>query len=179
VSTQRLQAGAEQAQSEAIKRLRGSAVEAEAERRAAQTGYAGLVTRTIAFALDAAVINGVAATVGVTVGLGLSILHLPEQADAAIAAVMAALYVVWSLGYFVVFWSTNGQTPGNRVMSIRVIDARRRGHLKPRRALLRFGALCVAAIPLLAGIWMMLWDDQSRCLQDRIARTVVVYEPDD
>jgi hypothetical protein len=60
-------------------------------------------------------------------------------------------------------------------MHIRVIDRRRRGPLKPRRALLRFIGLCLAALPLLAGLWMMLWDDRGRCLQDRIARTVVVY----
>jgi uncharacterized RDD family membrane protein YckC len=35
----------------------------------------------------------------------------------------------------------------------------------------------LAAIPLLAGFLMMLWDDRRRCLQDRLARTVVVYAP--
>jgi len=30
-------------------------------------------------------------------------------------------------------------------------------------------------IPLGAGIAMMLWDRRARCLQDRLARTVVVH----
>jgi uncharacterized RDD family membrane protein YckC len=133
------------------------------------------VTRALAFALDAAIVNAASLLVGVTVGLGLSVLHLPEAADVVIAAILAATALVWTVGYFVFFWSSTGQTPGDRVMRIRVIDSRRRGPLGPRRALVRFVGLVLAAIPLLAGFLMMLWDDRRRCLQDRMARTVVVY----
>ena len=163
------------AQVEAIRRLRGAAAIASDNGGAA--GYAGLVTRSIAFALDGLVVNGAAAIVGVTVGLGLSVLHLPEDADKVIAAVLAGLWLLWSIGYFVFFWSSTGQTPGSRVMRIRVIDGRGRAALKPRRALLRVVGLYLAAIPLLAGYLMMLWDDRGRCLQDRLARTLVVYAP--
>jgi uncharacterized RDD family membrane protein YckC len=167
----------QQAQMDAIRRLRGAPPAPTAADTAANGSYAGLVTRVIAFAIDAAIINGVAALVGVTVGLALSILHLPEQADAAIGALLGALLILWSISYFVFFWSSTGQTPGSRAMCITVVDGRRRGPLKPRRALLRFGGLCLAALPLGAGLWIMLWDDRSRCLQDRLARTVVVYTP--
>jgi uncharacterized RDD family membrane protein YckC len=139
--------------------------------------YPGLVTRALAFALDAAVVNGCALVIGVVVGLGLSILHLPERADVVIAAVMGGLWVIWTVGYFALFWSTTGQTPGDRVMRIRVVPGRGGGRLRPARAILRFGAVILAAIPLLAGFLMMLWDDRRRCLQDRLARTVVVYAP--
>jgi uncharacterized RDD family membrane protein YckC len=135
------------------------------------------VTRALAFAIDGAVVNGAALVVGVVVGLGLSILHLPEAADVAIAAILGGLWVLWTVSYFAFFWSTTGQTPGDRVMQIRVVDDRERGPLKPRRAILRFGGVILAAIPLLAGIVMMLWDDRGRCLQDRLARTVVIEAP--
>jgi len=92
-----------------------------------------------------------------------------------IAAVLGAAYVAWGVGYFVFFWSSTGQNPGDRVMCVKVIDGRNRGPLKPRRALLRFIGLVLAALPLLAGIVIMLWDDRRRCLHDRLARTVVVY----
>lgn len=137
--------------------------------------YAGLVTRTLAFGLDAAVVNGVAALVAVVIGLGASLLHLPKQADTALAAIGVAAWVLWSVAYFGFFWSTTGQTPGDRIMGIQVVDRRGRGPLKPRRAVARFGFLLLAAIPLFAGILMMLWDERGRCLQDRLARTVVVY----
>jgi uncharacterized RDD family membrane protein YckC len=165
------------AQEEAIRRLRGGAAIAGDSDVYHSAGYPGLVTRSIAFAIDGLVVNGAAGILAVIVGLGVSILHLPEQADAAIAAVMAGLWLLWSVSYFVFFWSSTGQTLGSRVMRIRVIDGRGRGALKPRRALLRVAGLYLAAVPLLAGYWMMLWDDRSRCLQDRLARTLVVYAP--
>lgn len=162
---------ARRAQTEAIRRARGRSP----ERGTDAGGYAGLITRTIAFAIDGALIWAVAATVGVVVGLGVSLLHLPSKADAAIAAALAALALLWPAAYFVFFWSSAGQTPGARVMSIAVLDSHGLAGLKPRRALLRFVGLCVAAIPLGAGILIMLFDSRRRCLQDRLARTVVVY----
>ncbi|MFI5009020.1 MAG: RDD family protein [Solirubrobacterales bacterium] len=170
-----------QAQAAAIRRRARSeapAAPAAATRQQllAEGAYAGLVSRVIAFSLDAALVNGCALAVGVAVGLGLSILHLPSQADTAIAAVMGVLWIVWSVGYFAFFWSTTGQTPGNRVMRIQVL-ARGGGQLKPLRSAIRFGCVILAAIPLLAGILMMLWDDRRRCLQDRLTRTVVLYSP--
>jgi uncharacterized RDD family membrane protein YckC len=168
-----------QAQAAALRRSRrGSIPETDA-----QTGlptidaYAGLVTRTIAFSLDAALVNGVALLVGVAIGLGVSILHLPKQVETAIAAILGVVWVLWLVGYFAFFWSTTGQTPGDRVMRIRVIDRHNRGPLRPLRAALRFGGVILAAIPLFAGILIMLWDDHQRCLQDRLARTIVVYVP--
>jgi uncharacterized RDD family membrane protein YckC len=138
--------------------------------------YAGLATRTIAFALDAAVINGAAAITGVAIGLGVSILHLSEQAETVIAGALAVAYVVWSIVYFLFFWSTSGQTPGNRVMRIRVLDGRHMRPVRPVRAVIRFAGLILAALPFLAGFVIMLWDDRRRCLQDRIAHTIVIED---
>ncbi len=147
-----------------------------AEAADAQTTYvyAGLVTRAIAFALDASIVNLVAAITGVVVGLGVSILHLPEQADAAIAAVLGVLWVIWSALYFALFWSTTGETPGNRVLGIRVIDSHSHKPVHPTQGVLRYGGIILAAIPLGAGFIIMLWDDRGRALQDRLARTVVI-----
>ena len=167
--------GTRQAQRAAAARLRPPA--SIVVDPALATPYAGLATRALALAIDAAVIDGVALFVGVIVGLGLSLLHLPSEVNKILAGVGALVWVLWSVGYFVFFWSTTGQTPGNRVMSITVLDVRGRGRLKPRRALLRFFALCAGAAALLAGIVIMLWDDRRRCFQDRVARTVVLYTP--
>jgi uncharacterized RDD family membrane protein YckC len=58
-----------------------------------------------------------------------------------------------------------------------VIDSRGAPGLKPRRALIRVAGLVLATIPLFAGFLIMLWDSRRRCLQDRLARTVVVHAP--
>lgn len=143
----------------------------------AKTPYAGLATRLIALALDAVVVDGIALFAAVTVGLGLSLLHMPSEVNKILAGLGALIWVLWSIGYFVFFWSTTGQTPGSRMMSIVVLDTEGRGRLKPRRALLRFFALCAGAAALLLGILIMLWDPRRRCFHDRVARTVVVYAP--
>lgn len=140
--------------------------------------YVGLVSRTIAFALDAAAINVVAILVAAVVTVGLSVLRIPDGVRTAIIAVGGAAYALWVVGYFVTFWSTTGQTPGSRVLRIRVVPARG-GHLPPGRAVLRFVGVTLAAIPLCAGFLLILVDDRRRGLQDLLARTVVIEAPQD
>lgn len=139
--------------------------------------YVGLVTRTIAFTLDAIIITVVALTVDIGVGLAVSVLHLPSPVKKALVAVAAGVFVLWTIGYFVGFWSTTGQTPGNRVMQFKILTTK--GEVqKPRRALLRCGGVVLAALPLFAGILWIAFDGRRRGLQDLLARTVAVEAPD-
>ena len=84
--------------------------------------------------------------------------------------------LLWTAGYFVAFWSATGQTPGNRVMRIRVVTASGE-RVKPRRGVVRCVGLVLAALPLFAGYALILFDRQRRGLQDRLAGTVVVEAP--
>ena len=138
--------------------------------------YEGLVTRAIAFAIDAAIVDLIALLVGVTVGLALSILPIGDTATVVLVACGGVAFIVWTLAYFAVFWSTTGQTPGSRLMQIRVI-AENGERLKPRRAVLRFGALVLAALPLFAGFLPILVDARRRGVHDMAAHTVVVRAP--
>ena len=135
--------------------------------------YVGLVTRALAFALDAAIINLVAIVTGAVVALTLSVVSLPEELQTVALAIGGAAYMLWCVGYFVVFWSTTGQTPASRIFAIRVLPATGE-RLRPRRALVRFVGLTLAALPLFAGYLLILVDDRRRGLHDRLARTVVV-----
>jgi uncharacterized RDD family membrane protein YckC len=145
----------------------------------AEPSYEGLVTRAIAFALDAAIINLVAITVAAGVALALSVLHFPDSLDPVLIAVGGAAYVFWSIGYFVIFWSSTGETPGDRFMRIRVCLADSGDPPHPMRALVRLGALVVAVIPLFAGLLPILIDARRRGLHDMLAGTVVVAAPDE
>jgi uncharacterized RDD family membrane protein YckC len=78
--------------------------------------YEGLVTRGIAFTVDAAVINVVAIVVAASTALILSVLSAPEWLDTVAVAVGGVVFLGWTIGYFVVFWWTTGQTPGDRLM---------------------------------------------------------------
>jgi uncharacterized RDD family membrane protein YckC len=137
--------------------------------------FAGLATRTLAFAVDALIINVVAWLVGALVVLGLSVLTVPAEVRTLIAAVGAGAALLWSATYFVFFWSGNGQTPGDRLLGITVREAGTLGPLRVRRAALRVLALPLSALPLCAGFLLILVDRRRRALHDRIARTVVVY----
>ena len=89
------------------------------------------------------------------------------------------LFLLWTIGYFATFWSTTGQTPGDRLMRIRVCDADSGEPIGFGRAVLRLVYLTLAAIPLLAGFLPILFDDRRRGLQDMLAGTVVVSAPDE
>jgi len=144
---------------------------------ATELRYEGLVTRAIAFAIDAAVIDLVAIVVAGGVALALSVLSLPDSLDPVLIAVGGGLFLAWSVGYFVTFWSTTGQTPGSRLMRIMVCSAADGSILRPRRAAFRFACLILAAIPLLAGFLPILVDDRRRGVHDMLAGTVVVEAP--
>jgi uncharacterized RDD family membrane protein YckC len=157
--------------------VRGPAAASE-QAPAGQYAYQGLVTRAIAFAVDAAIINLVAIAVAGGVALALSVLAFPNSLEPVLIALGGAAYVLWSMGYFVVFWSSTGETPGNRLMRIRVCVADSDAPPRPLRALARLASLVLAVTPLFAGLLPILVDDRRRGLHDMLAGTVVVGVPD-
>jgi uncharacterized RDD family membrane protein YckC len=140
--------------------------------------YAGFVSRAIAFAIDVALIDLAAAFVAIVVGLGISAFNLPDIVVTIAIAIGGLAFLAWSIGYFAMFWSTTGQTPGARVMGVRVVCARDDEPVRLRSAVVRLGGMVLAALPLFAGFLLILVDDRRRGLQDRLARTVVVYASD-
>jgi uncharacterized RDD family membrane protein YckC len=150
------------------------AVVGEADAATAPAEYIGLVTRAIAFAVDAAVIQLVAIAVGGTIALILTVVSLPDELDTVLVVVGSVAYVLWLVGYFVVFWSTTGQTPGNRLLQIRVSRVVDGAAPRTGAAVLRFAGVILATLPLFAGFLPILFDDRRRGLHDMLAGTVVV-----
>jgi uncharacterized RDD family membrane protein YckC len=138
--------------------------------------YAGLATRVIAFAVDAALIDLAALVVAAAGALISSLLHFPNGLQNVLVVIGAGAFVLWSVAYFVAFWSTTGQTPGARVMQIRVLTAGGE-RVGPKRALLRCVGVVLAALPLFLGFVRILFDAKRRGFQDRLAATVVVATP--
>jgi uncharacterized RDD family membrane protein YckC len=136
--------------------------------------YAGLVTRTVALAMDAAALTvGFAVASGV-VGLILSLFTAVEVTSPGAVIGVAGGWTVVVVSYFVLFWTLAGATPGMRLMRMRVVDGRGDPPGLGRAALRLVGAV-LAAIPLFAGYLLVLVDDRRRGLHDMIAGTVVVY----
>ena len=139
--------------------------------------YPGLITRAVAFVVDAVIINLVAIVVEGAVAIAVSVFHLPKEIKQLLLILGGVAYVLWTIAYFVVFWSTTGQTPGSRMMQIRVVHEGGRG-VGPRRGVVRVLRMVLAALPLFAGYALIVFDSRRRGLQDRLARTVVVEAPE-
>jgi uncharacterized RDD family membrane protein YckC len=135
--------------------------------------YVGLITRGIGFAIDVAIIDLVALIVAAGGALIITIFHFPHDLKTAMEVIGVVAYILWSIGYFVGFWSTTGQTPGGRMMQCRVITTDG-GRIGMKRAFVRCVGLVLAALPLFAGYLLSPFDRRRRGLQDRLARTVVI-----
>ncbi|MGZ4220574.1 MAG: RDD family protein [Solirubrobacteraceae bacterium] len=160
--------------------LRASPAQAASQARATAVteetpihiGYAGLVTRAVAIGIDALVINGIAVITGAIINL-IAALFGHEGDLSPVAAVLGG--AAWSAAYFTLLWSLTGQTPGDRLMGIRVFSTSS-DRILIRQAFVRYWAMLLAALPLGAGFVPVLTDDRRRGLHDRIANTVVRWD---
>src|SRR5262245_15522023 len=137
--------------------------------------YAGISTRAAALAMDALA--------------ALSIFVLASAVFALIASLVGGIrphwlagsllgagWIIVAGGYFVLFWSAAGQTPGMRMMRLRVLRPDG-GGLSVGRAIVRVVGLALAIIPLFAGFLPALFDERRRALPDYLANTVVLHDP--
>jgi uncharacterized RDD family membrane protein YckC len=136
--------------------------------------YAGIATRAVGLAIDAALAQAIVFAGGAVLALVGSLVtdvHL-----GTVGRLLAgAAWLLTVMCYFTLFWSTAGQTPGMRLMGIRVATAQG-VHPGVIRSLWRVVWLGLAIIPLFAGFLPVLIDNRRRALQDFLAATVVVYD---
>ncbi len=141
--------------------------------REGRMAFAGLVTRGLALALDAAIVNGVLLALSALVALIVSALFDdPDTAATVVAGTFA--WVVGGSIYLVAFWSLTGQTPGMRFMGIGVAGADGT-RLRPGRSLRRLFGMALAVATAMLGFAAAMFNDRRRGLHDRIADSVVVY----
>jgi uncharacterized RDD family membrane protein YckC len=112
-----------------------------------QVHYVGLVTRIVSWGVDELLINLVALLTGVGVALVAAIFPITKNLRPLFIVIGGVVYVLWTAGYFVGFWSTTGQTPGARFMQVRLVTPSG-GRVKPARALVRWVGMNAAMLPL-------------------------------
>ena len=156
-------------------RRRAMAVDDSAGRRPREPGaYAGLATRGIALVVDVVLINLVFLIGGALVGL-VGSLFGKLRPEWLVGALVGSAWLIVVTVYFVAFWSTTGQTPGMRLMQLRITRGTGRS-LGVVRSVVRLIGLALAIIPLFAGFLTVLFDGRRRALQDFLAGTVVRYD---
>jgi uncharacterized RDD family membrane protein YckC len=144
-------------------------------RRVGRPIYAGAVTRTLALALDAAVLNGALLLLSAAIALVVSALNSGDQdAGTGVIAFGAFAWIMVGAVYLTFFWTLAARTPGMTFLGLRVLsnDGER---IEPRHAVRRVLGLVLAALPLLLGFSGILLDDRRRGWQDRLGGTVVLY----
>ena len=140
--------------------------------RVADRRVAGLASRTLAFAVDL-VLAQVLFLIGSAL-VGLVVALVGELRPAWLfGAIAGAGWLIFVGAYFAFFWSLAGQTPGMRLVHLRVVGPAG-APPSPLRAVVRFAALIVAIIPMCAGLLPIAFDARRRGLQDFVAHTLVV-----
>jgi uncharacterized RDD family membrane protein YckC len=136
--------------------------------------HGGIATRAIALAIDAALsIVIFMSTVGIVALIASLVGGLRPEWLVGVLLGSGWLLVVGT--YFVLFWSSAGQTPGMRLLRVRVVGPDGKP-LSIGRSLVRLVGLALAIVPLFAGFVPVLFTDRRRGLPDFLAGTVVLYD---
>jgi uncharacterized RDD family membrane protein YckC len=163
-------------------RVRTRALDARVDLRRppAPARFGGVATRAIALTADALLISLIALGVSTMVTLIASLVGTLRPAW-LVGLLLASGWTLLFGVYFAGFWSLAGQTPGMRLMHVRV-----RGPggapLSLGRSLVRVVGLAAAIIPCFAGFVPALFDGRRRALPDFVAGTTVEVDgslPDD
>jgi uncharacterized RDD family membrane protein YckC len=146
--------------------------------------YAGFFSRGAAFVLDRAICFGISFVLMLVVDYLLSLFRLdqwlenlsqeaPLQALLAIVLSTVGINLLVNIGYNVGFWVLSGQTPGKRVLGVRVMrtDGAR---VRLGNALRRQIGYWISGIFYLGFLWI-LFDNKRQGFHDKIAGTIVTY----
>jgi len=142
----------------------------------AETNQVGLVTRTVAAAIDLGLIS-----LALSIGSGLLASVIPAATGGSDGLPVWAAAGFGVLGFltggslFAAFWALVGQTPGMRLLSIH-LDAEGTREIGLRRAMRRLFAIPLALLPAGLGFFAILMSPTRRGWHDRIAGTTVVYD---
>ena len=139
--------------------------------------FAGIATRAPALGVDALLILAILTIVSGFVALISSLVGTLRPGWLA-GLLLASGGLVIAAGYFVLFWSSAGKTPGMHLLGLRV--RRPSGELPSvSRSILRAFGTWISIIPFFAGYLPVLFDERRRGVPDYLADTEVVYaEPD-
>lgn len=139
------------------------------------TANGGIATRAIGFAVDtAATLVLFMAVVGMSALVASLVGGLRPQW--LVGVLLASGWALIAGSYFVLFWSSVGQTPGMRLLHLRV-----RGPAGDPpsiwRSLVRLVGLVLSIVPMFAGFFPILFTERRRGLADYLASTDVAYTP--
>ncbi len=84
-----------------------------------------------------------------------------------------ALNLLVNLAYFVYFWSTTGQTLGQKALGLKVVRTDGQS-LSVGTAMVRWIGMYVSFLALCIGVLWVIWEPNKQGWHDKLANTVVV-----
>jgi uncharacterized RDD family membrane protein YckC len=138
--------------------------------------YAGIVSRGLAFSVDAVITLGVATGAYQLALAALSIIGSTTMwsGDGGVALGYLLAVPVVFIVYCAGFWALLGRTPGMMLLGLRVV-ALDGGLPSGRRSLIRVLAYWISAIFFLGFAWIAV-DRRNQGFHDKLAGTFVVYD---
>ncbi len=140
--------------------------------------FGGFGARLVAYIVDGFIV-GLAVTLIAIVGATIAGLSYVSDNTGGVAVgigLVAVFALVVSVGYFPWFWSRSGQTPGMRMLGLKVVRDTDGGPITGTQALLRLIGYWVSGVVMYLGyIWIFV-DKRRRGWHDLIAGTVVIRE---
>ena len=135
--------------------------------------YAGPVSRTLAYGMDALIVVVAFTATAVVVGMIASVVgaQARDLARAAASAYLVVLPAAFAV-YNALFWVLAGRTPAMALLGLRVVAVRGRP-VSWLSALLR--AVVLAYFPI-GALWALV-DRRHQALHDKVAGTTVVRVP--
>jgi uncharacterized RDD family membrane protein YckC len=141
--------------------------------------YAGFASRLVAFVIDRLIVGVITAVIVFMAEFAMNAfnvnewLGLDQLAVSLTAILFAAVVVSVDFLYTVGLWMLAGQTPGKRVMGVRIVrsDGER---VRWRNAIVRWVCYWLSAILFLGFLWVLV-DNRRQGFHDKLGRTIVIY----
>ena len=135
--------------------------------------YAGFVTRLFAYMLDALIVTVILATTTAVTGFMLEYTNAGQLTTRIVIFGILAFSVVLYLAYYLGFWLLAGQTPGKRIMGVRIVrtDGER---LTFGNAVRRLVGYWLSTVVFLGYLWILA-DNRRQGWHDKLAGTMVIY----
>jgi uncharacterized RDD family membrane protein YckC len=141
--------------------------------------YAGNGARFIAYLVDGFIMGAlVTAVIVVLTAIGLAAASNDNSGLAGATVFIAVLtaFLVYLL-YMPWFWGHGGQTPGMKVLRVRVVRESDGGPLTMGQAFLRLVGFWISGAVFYLGFIWILFDGRRQGWHDKIAGTVVIAVP--
>lgn len=146
--------------------------------------YAGFFSRSAAYVLDRIIAFGITFVIMLVVQYFLNLFQIDQWLESqaeytVLRSILAILFSILginllvSISYNIGFWLLSGQTPGKRVLGVRVMRADGK-RLRLGNAVRRQLGYWISAIFFLGFLWI-LFDNRRQGFHDKIAGTIVTY----